>query len=71
MAIAEHNIVLRYKAWEGGEGKFEKQPFLVKCSCGHEGRYEDEGLAVDGANKHMQMARSVNITFQNLAKAAR
>ena len=65
MGIAQHDIVLKYSPHEG-EGKFASQPFLVRCSCGTEGRFELEETALEWTHKHMQAARSVNITFQNL-----
>ena len=72
MGFAEHNIVLRYSKVED-DGLFATKPFLVRCSCQTEGRFEDEEKALEYVFKHQQNARSVNITFQNLvthAKAA-
>ena len=65
MPIATHNIVLKPDA------KHEGQPFLVACSCGTEGRFAEEGNAMEWANEHIKEARSVNITFQNLCLKAK
>jgi len=70
MGFATHDIVLKYDKVET-DGLDRDRPYLVRCSCQTEGRFESEEKALDYVFLHQTNARSVNITFQNLSHRAK